>query len=134
MISTYRISVSSKCLNYRVFKHCFELEKYLVNLPLRLRIPLCKFRLGNHKLPIEVGRYTGVPRAERLCVFCNENSVGDEYHLLLECTAVADIRHKYIPRYFTTGPNILKFEQLCVKKKTSIAKMILDCKKNFAIM
>ena len=128
------IFTSPKCLNYRVFKRSFEFEKYLVDLPQRLRIPLCKFRLGNHKLPIEVGRYIGIPRAERLCVFCNANAIGHEYHLLLECSAIDDIRRKHIPRYFTTGPNTLKFEQLWQQRKASIAKMLLDCKRMFPIM
>ena len=47
---------------------------------------LCKFRLGNRKVPIERGRYKNVPREQRYCELCNHNINGDEFHFILECT------------------------------------------------
>jgi hypothetical protein len=47
---------SSKGLCYELFKENFEFEPYLDNLSYKNRITFCKFRTGNHRLPIETGR------------------------------------------------------------------------------
>ena len=73
-----------KCNFYKEFKTNLFLEKYLLELPDQLRIPLCKFRVSAHLLPIEKGRHQGVPRNERLCNFCADD-IGDEYHYLMIC-------------------------------------------------
>lgn len=36
-------------------------------------------------LELQLGRYSGIDRDNRLCQFCNVNGVESEYHLLLEC-------------------------------------------------
>ena len=76
---------SSKCLNYRLFKTTFILEKYITELSLKSAITLAKFRTTNHKLPIEKGRWENIERNQRTCNLCNRNALGDEYHFLLEC-------------------------------------------------
>ena len=40
-------------------------------IPKALRISFARFRLVNHKLPIERGRFENVPRHERECAVCN---------------------------------------------------------------
>ena len=62
------------------------LEQYLIDLPLNLRICMAKYRMSNHKLPIEALRYVGIDRADRLCTKCNLNKIGDEGHYVLHCT------------------------------------------------
>ena len=42
---------SNKCLNYRIFKKQFGFEKYLNNLPNKLKKNLTKFRCRNNLLP-----------------------------------------------------------------------------------
>jgi hypothetical protein len=44
------LNMSSKCINYRAFRVTFLFENYLVELPQRISVPLCKFRLTNYKL------------------------------------------------------------------------------------
>ena len=102
---------SSKCDTYRQFKTTFELENYLLAIPRNWRIFIAKFRLSNHKLPIEKGRYTNIMRELRYCELCNDNSLGDEFHLLCKCknADVHRLRCKYIPRYFVTNPSMHKF-------------------------
>ena len=46
---------------------------------------ITKFRTCNHKLSVEKGRYNNVERYMRYCDICNQDMLGDEYHLLLEC-------------------------------------------------
>ena len=46
-----------------------------------------KFRLSNHRLPIQHRRSLGIPRDERICTICNGGEVGDEFHYLLNCSS-----------------------------------------------
>ena len=39
-----------------------------------------------------VGRWSSLPRAERLCQYCAQCQVEDEYHLLFECDAYNSVR------------------------------------------
>ena len=71
-----------------------------------------KFRTSNHKLPVEKGRFSKLPRNKRICENCDCNKLCDKYHFLLECPALNDIRKKIIKKYYWQRPNILKFEQL----------------------
>ena len=103
------IDLSSKTTLYKWFKTDFVYEKYLNMLSTQNRIVFTRFRLSNHKLPIETGRWNNVPRDERYCNLCNGNHIGDEYHFILECTAVADLRYHYLPRYYCLRPYVSKF-------------------------
>ena len=131
------------CSNYRIFKNKVGFERYLTYLSPNDRIKLCKFRCGNHKCPIYVGRYLcwslsllvviSVGRylpgnAQRLCHLCNTRDQGDEYHYVLVCPSLMDERSKYIKRYFRIRPNTLKMNQLFnvhnVKQLTDLSSFI----------
>ena len=71
-----------------------------------------KFRTINHKLPIEVGRYSGRPRFTRNCDKCDMEELGDEFHFLLQCPTLSDLRRTYLPIYCQNRPNIHKFESI----------------------
>ena len=45
-----------------------------------------RLRLSSHSMPIETGRWTRVPRENRLCPNCNV--LGDERHFLYECNEI----------------------------------------------
>ena len=92
------------------FKINWKLEPYLLTLDSERTISLIKFRTGNHRFPIETGRYKNIPIKDRNCRFCN--ILGDEFHYLLECNQFHSSRIKYIDKYFYTRPNMLKFQQL----------------------
>ena len=94
---SHTVNNSPKCTNYRIFKSELEFENYLDDLPRNLAITLCKFRTSNHTLPIERGRYRQIPRHLRLCPLCPSNKLGDEYHFLVECHALSDLRKRYLP-------------------------------------
>ena len=122
------VHTSPKGISYRVFKTEWGCEKYLLELPTCYRIPMCKFRTCNHKLSIEKGRYTNVPRAQRMCNMCDAAQLGDEFHFLFQCTKLTNIRAQYIPRYYVTRSNTLKMEQLMnvtnKKLRLNIARFI----------
>jgi hypothetical protein len=52
-----------------------------------------KFRVSDHSLEIESGRYKNITREERKCKNCNLNEIGDEYHFFLKCTANHSLRN-----------------------------------------
>ena len=64
---------------YSIFRKEFELEKYLLRLPSHYRVWITKLRTSNLKLPIEVGRWYGIPKVNRHCILCLKN-IGDEFH------------------------------------------------------
>ena len=75
------------------------------------RIALCKFRCGNHKLPVAKCRYLAEQPLES-CPFCALNVQGDEFHYILVCPAFSDVRKKYVKSYFYNRPNVIKLHQL----------------------
>ena len=68
---------------YNTFKNAYTPSCYLeLTSKLNKRKELLKFRIGNHKLMIEAGRYSQMPRVNRLCPTCGSNQIEDEIHLL----------------------------------------------------
>ena len=61
---------SPKCLNYRIFKEDFTIEKYFNTLPDDLSKAFCHFCILNHRMPIEWGRFLGTSRDDRMCELC----------------------------------------------------------------
>ena len=56
---------------------------------------LLRFRMGAHSLPVVQERRTGAPRAQHLCLLCDQRAVGDESHMVFECPALQGVRHKH---------------------------------------
>ena len=106
-----QLDTSSSATTYKLIKTRFGMENYLVTLPMKFRKSLIKIRTRNHRLPIETGRWQHVTREERICNLCNQ-SLGDEFHFILECKELKDIRRKYLRMYYYKKPNVLKFHQL----------------------
>ena len=125
-----RVAENSVCSNYRLSKKKFCFEKYLTYLPSILRQRVLKFRLSNHRLPIQQRRSLGIPRDERICTVCDSGEVGDEFHYLLNCSNknVKRNRSKYVDKYYTHHPNVPKFCSLMnmtsKSKNIKLAKFI----------
>ena len=64
------------------------------SLPVQRLVPFLRFRCGCHSLPSNTGRLRGVPRPQRLCSQCG-SLFGDEFHLVFECPALANLRLQY---------------------------------------
>lgn len=106
------INTSRKCINYRLYKEKFEFENYLVQTPYKLLRYMIKFRTRNNKLPVEIGSWNNVEYNDRKCLFCNDNSIGDEYHYLLECQEFVGKRKSCLDNKYIRHPNIIKFKQV----------------------
>lgn len=79
-----KLQSSNKGKTYNLFKTEIKLEPYLLTLPRYLYLPILKYRTANHKLPIEKGRWSGVPYNDRKCESC-PLQLADEFHYLLTC-------------------------------------------------
>ena len=130
------VANSSKCQTlYRHIKTEFKQDNYLVKLPESLRVAVCKFRTSNHRLPIEEGRYINVDRNIRLCRLCDQNNIGDEYHLVIECKnqKIKSLRQKYLHGYYITRPSMYKFVQLVKKEGKQLFNLARFLNKAFQI-
>ena len=116
------INNSSRLSTYSLFKHTFECEKYLDYISEdKYRIAYARFRCSSHDLLVETGRYTNIPRNERICKNCTMNVIDNEYHLLLTCPKYSALRKEYIKRYYIQWPTLQKFENLmCLKSRKTI--------------
>ncbi len=85
----------NKMRTYAKFKQTFCLEKYILKAKqFRERQIICRFRISNHKLDIEVGRHhrPPIPADLRVCTRCKCGKIGDENHYVFECIADDDLR------------------------------------------
>jgi len=54
-----------------------------------------KFRICNHKLRIETGRYDQITRVNRLCPICESKQVEEESRFLIYCNKYSIVRNKF---------------------------------------
>ena len=109
---------SSKGITYNLFTlGNFECQNYINSTLSNFKKSiLARFRTTNHRLPIETGRWVNISRENRTCVLCSSD-IGDEFHFIMKCEALKNERKQYIPRYFITRPNVIKFHELFSTKK-----------------
>ena len=106
-----------------MFKHKFEFERYLTILPSNLLHYFSSFRTRNHRLEVEAGRWTGIKYDERKCNLCRVE-IGDEYHYLLTCKHLDNIRKSHTkPKYFKR-PNIIKYGNLINTNNKAILTLL----------
>ena len=107
-----------------MLKEEFGFENYLEILNDKNRITFCRFRTGNHKLPIESGRWSSVDKHNRKCNICNMNRIGDEFHYILECSELINERKQCLKKFYTQNINILKFKMLFQSKNVKTLRNI----------
>lgn len=114
---------------YCTFKSEFQIEPYLVNIKeFKLRKVLSRFRLSNHELNIEKGRYHKIPKESRYCEVCSKNEfVEDECHFLLYCPSYNDVRQEFFKIYECQGELALDFQSIVSNDKNSfyLAKLLI---------
>ena len=83
-----QIKLSGKAISYVKIKTSICLENYLsMKFNLKHKIALTRFRLSNHQLMIEKGRYrkNKIDRDMQFCFVC-KNQIEDETHFILRCS------------------------------------------------
>ena len=110
--------------NYKIFKEKISMEKYLTALSEPLACSFAKFRMLNHKLPIQRGRVLNIPYNERLCTLCERQDIGDEFHYIFICPKFKNERKRFLRKYYHYKPNALKLNLLCTtNNKRELAKL-----------
>ena len=99
---------SSKLFLYSKLKSDIKLENYLLKIPsFKLRQLFTKFRVSDHSLEVEIGRYKNIPREARTCKNCNSNDIDDEHHFFLNCTHNLPLRTKLFNDIAKINPEFL---------------------------
>ena len=75
---------NSKCVIYGMYKVNLTFENYLTELPDYLRFSYLRLRCRNNSFPVERGARGNISRILRICTFCNDGSIWDEFHYLLQ--------------------------------------------------
>ena len=112
-IQNWRVTVntSHKAVFYRSIKHNTEFEPYLDILPKSKRIALTRFRLSNHRFPVELGSWYNIPPELRTCPIC-PLQIGNEFHYLFVCPSTLPHNNLYLQRYYRTRPSVHKMNEL----------------------
>ena len=103
---------------YRQIKTSPSVEQYILHgMSLNKRRVITQIRTGCLPLEIELGSYRSpkAPLANRICQLCN-NGVGDETHLLLDCTLFSDTRKPLLDMMrskINWFGDLSKFEKVC---------------------
>ena len=93
------VSHSRKLEFYQKFKVNYETESYLdIIRTFDQRRVFRKFRISNHNLAIESGRYTNTLTDNRICVFCSLNAIESEEHMLLNCILYNSLRNHFFDK------------------------------------
>ena len=106
-----------------MFKHKFEFERYLTILPSNLLHYFSSFRTRNHRLEVETGRWTGIKYDKRKCNLCKAE-IGDEYHYLLTCYRLDNIRKSHIKPKCFKRQNIIKYGNLINTNNKAILTLL----------
>jgi hypothetical protein len=123
-----------KLRTYRTFKiSCFK-ENYLsMYLTRGQRALLAQFRTGILPLRIETGRYRGEKETERICTFCNNNEIENEFHFLFECMLYNNAREIFFNKIaksnteFCTMSHVMKINTLFEVHLRPTAQFIFNC-------
>ena len=106
----------------------FGFKPYLDELPNKFaRAALARFRCGNHRLQMEVGRWKKIPRAYRICRFCNSREIENEGHVLMECPFFEASRKQMFGKLEKIIPNFSRASQF--RKMTILFMNSLDVPK-----
>ena len=113
-------------LTCNYLKQDLNIENYLINLDKKHYLSPIKFRTGNHRLPVETGRWENLPLNERKCHLCTKNDIGDEYHYLFCCCYFESERKRLLKPMCYRNHNMLKFRNLLNSNNVSTLKRLSE--------
>ena len=109
-----RIAQSTRADFYRHYKIQLSISPYLSIVTSKAnRIAYTRLLTSSHRLRVETGRWEKprpTPRHQRICYICKK--LDDEYHFVLECQALQNLRKQLIPREYWVRPSMEKFIKL----------------------
>ena len=105
-----KIDNSSKLYLYSKLKTDFDQSDYLKLNNYNSRKLLTKFRISDHNLEVELGRYKKIPREQRTCKVCN--ILEDKFHFLLNCKINKDIRTNFLNKIININQNFNQLDSI----------------------
>lgn len=106
-----------KC--YQILKRDPLREPYLDFLSSKDQKDFSRFRCAHLMFP------ANNHEIESRCGYCNDDSIADEYHVILECPQFNLIRTCFMPRYYRSYPTRDKFYELMNSKNRKTIKNLL---------
>ena len=105
----------SKLKLYNICKNNFGLEKYhtIVN-NFELRRIFTKLRTSSHRLQIELGRYQGVPRHNRICTKYDEDRESLLFEITTVCSNFRNLNSQNKLIWLFNSENIELLKTLCI--------------------
>ena len=127
-------SNDGKLRTYKLFKKDFCLENYLLCSNFNDRKYVSKLRTSSHKLGIETGRHIRpvIPKDQRFCPSCDDRSIDDEHHFMLNCKQHSSERESLFKSLDFSNIDSLDDSELFIflmsynKGDTEIAKIIIN--------
>ena len=118
---------NSLCRVYAEYKYKYRIEPYVFTLKTKDRIEFSRFRCAALTITEVRGKFTGVK--ETHCPLCNTQVNADEYHFLLVCAELQDLRAKYLSKCYQQNPSLLKLDQLMnVTNTVRLTHLSIYCK------
>lgn len=113
---------------YKYIKHDFVVESYITIINnVRNRSLLTRLRSGCLDLEIEIGRWRGKPKEDRICQLCSI-TVENEIHFIFDCIKLKHIRQKYKYVEITNNPDMTdkdKFRIIFLKHNIRITEKLV---------
>jgi len=104
----------NKLRTYRNLKEKYETDTYLfLDIDKTLIKQFTQIKISNSKLMIELGRHNKTDINNRICPLC-KNGVEDEYHFIILCSSLNNIRNKMFANILSIFPS---FHVLTDEKK-----------------
>ena len=114
------MGINPNLMVHNVYSHTVLGDEFI---PEVYRISFSQMRLSSHRLRIEVGRWSRLPREARLCP-CGQ--IQDECHVLRDCPLTQPVRHAY-----SSGANIVFLDILNDAKVVKDFQYIYDVQRSY---
>ena len=132
-ISHWKNKNTHKLSFYSSLKENYQPESYFDVLQNKeIRKQLTKFRISNHKLMIETGRYqhSKLPADVRFCPVCATSEIENEEHFIINCKKYDHVREKLLDeiKLVTNSKTILNngsLRSLMTSTNPKIVKLFL---------
>ena len=109
-----------KCIKDKSQLKIINLSLGILKTPLYLykitdpsvRRNITKFRTSNYDLPIKTARISKVkiPPDKRICTLCQSNTIGNEFHALIKCNELSNIRSRCFNEIYNIIPQFISFD------------------------
>ena len=78
---------------------------------------------GNHRRPVETGRWDDIPLNEQKCNICTTDDIGDEYNYLFTCDFLRVTERIFETVLSCYKPNKCKFRELFTSTNEATLKL-----------